>query len=236
MRVADRDESGRFYRAVLSALGYEPEIEVPNYVEWDDFGVARSRDDRPVTTRLHIGFVAQSRALVDAFWQAGVDAGYTSDGEPGERPQYSPDYYGGFLLDPDGNSAEAVHHSRLRTDGLIDHLWIRVSDLEASRAFYSMIGFAEERRREDPARVLFSNGNGSFSIVDDGEPAQNVHVAFQAASNEEVDAFHERLVAAGYRDNGGPGERPEYHPGYYGAFVLDPGGNNIELVCHNRQA
>jgi catechol 2,3-dioxygenase-like lactoylglutathione lyase family enzyme len=59
-------------------------------------------------------------------------------------------------------------------------------------------------------------------------------MAFPAADNATVDDFHQALVAAGYRDNGAPGERPIYHPGYYGAFVLDPDGNNIELVNHNR--
>jgi hypothetical protein len=59
-------------------------------------------------------------------------------------------------------------------------------------------------------------------------------MAFPAATNAQVDEFHRALVGAGYRDNGPPGERPLYHPGYYGAFVLDPGANNIELVNHNR--
>jgi catechol 2,3-dioxygenase-like lactoylglutathione lyase family enzyme len=59
-------------------------------------------------------------------------------------------------------------------------------------------------------------------------------MAFPAADNATVDEFHRAAIAAGYRDNGPPGERPVYHPGYYGAFVLDPDGNNIELVNHNR--
>ena len=62
---------------------------------------------------------------------------------------------------------------------------------------------------------------------------ENLHLAFPAADNATVDAFHHALVEQGYRDNGGPGER-DYHPGYYGAFVLDPDGNNVEVVCHNR--
>jgi len=82
--------------------------------------------------------------------------------------------------------------------------------------------------------VLFSDGNGSFSIVEDGDPARNVHVAFPAANDGVVDAFHARMMDGGYRDNGAPGPRPVYHEGYYGAFVLDPDGNNIERVHHNR--
>ena len=58
------------------------------------------------------------------------------------------------------------------------------------------------------------------------------HVAFRAESTAQVDAFHAAAVAAGGRDNGAPGPRPQYHPAYYGAFVLDPDGNNVEAVCH----
>jgi catechol 2,3-dioxygenase-like lactoylglutathione lyase family enzyme len=67
-----------------------------------------------------------------------------------------------------------------------------------------------------------------------GEPTENVHLAFPVSENKAVDEFHRELTDAGYRDNGAPGERPVYHPGYYGAFVLDPDGNNVELVNHNR--
>ena len=77
-----------------------------------------------------------------------------------------------------------------------------------------------------------SGDGGSFSLVS-GTPTEHAHLAFPAASDAAVDAFHE-VVGAGYRDNGAPGERAHYHPGYYGAFVLDPDGNNVELVNHNR--
>jgi catechol 2,3-dioxygenase-like lactoylglutathione lyase family enzyme len=65
-----------------------------------------------------------------------------------------------------------------------------------------------------------------------GEVGAAVHVAFASEDRATVDAFHEAAMAAGGRDNGGPGLRPEYHPSYYGAFVFDPDGNNIEAVCH----
>jgi predicted lactoylglutathione lyase len=65
-----------------------------------------------VTRGLHIAFVASSRELVDEFWRVGTAAGYRDDGEPGPRPQYSPEYYGSFLLDPDGNNVEVVNHNR----------------------------------------------------------------------------------------------------------------------------
>src|SRR5436305_439890 len=110
MRVSDRDASRRFYELVLGTLGRS----VTATDEWHDFCITQATDDHPATRRLHVAFVTQSRDEVDAFWRGGVGAGYASDGEPGPRPQYSEDYYGGFLLDPDGNSAEAVHHSAVR--------------------------------------------------------------------------------------------------------------------------
>ena len=78
----------------------------------------------------------------------------------------------------------------------------------------------------------FAGANASFGLVA-REPTQNLHLAFEATDNEAVEAFHRALTAAGYADHGPPGERP-YHAGYYGAFVLDPDGNNVEVVNHNR--
>jgi catechol 2,3-dioxygenase-like lactoylglutathione lyase family enzyme len=71
--------------------------------------------------------------------------------------------------------------------------------------------------------------------ISQGEPGQAFHIAFAADERATVDAFHEAAMAAGGRDNGGPGLRPEYHRNYYGAFVFDPDGNNIEAVCHGPQ-
>ena len=83
------------------------------------------------------------------------------------------------------------------------------------------------------AGAQFVGESGSFSLVA-GDPTENVHMAFPAARNETVDAFHRAALEAGYRDHGPPGERPVYHPGYYGAYVLDADGNNVEVVNHNR--
>jgi catechol 2,3-dioxygenase-like lactoylglutathione lyase family enzyme len=237
IRVSDRQASERFYETVLGTIGVEKTYSGEEGAEWNDFSLARATDDKRVTRRLHIGFVAPSRAHVDAFWRAGVDAGFRDDGAPGPRPQYAEDYYGGFLLDPDGNSAEAVHHDGVREGGEIDHLWIRVADVAASKRFYEAIaphaGF--ELRRDTPERARFAGAyrTGTFSVVA-GEPTENVHLAFPVSENKVVDEFHRELTDAGYRDNGAPGERPIYHRGYYGAFVLDPDGNNVELVNHNR--
>jgi catechol 2,3-dioxygenase-like lactoylglutathione lyase family enzyme len=236
IRVSDRAASERFYETVLQTLGIERTATGDDFAEWDDFSLAAADAESPVTRRLHVGFVAPSRAHVDAFWRAGTAAGYESDGEPGPRPEYTEDYYGSFLLDPDGNSVEAVHHGTLRQGGNVDHLWIRVSDVDASTRFYETVGPAAGFRvgSELAGRTLFACVSGSFSVVAGGEPTEHVHLAFAAADDETVNRFHRDATAAGYRDNGAPGERAVYHEGYYAAFVLDPDGNNVEVVNHNR--
>jgi catechol 2,3-dioxygenase-like lactoylglutathione lyase family enzyme len=236
MRVSDRESSERFFDAVLPAIGIEKTAS-EGYVEWGDFSLIPAEDATAVTRNLHIGFAAPSREHVDAFHRAGLEAGYRSDGEPGPRPQYTPDYYGSFLVDPDGNSIEAVHHGDVRDRGNVDHLWIRVADVAAARAFYETIAthLAFRLTTETPERASFGGTSGSFSVVADERPAtENLHLAFPVSNDAAVQAFHRAASQAGYRDNGGPGERPEYHPGYYGAFVLDPDGNNVEAVHHNR--
>src|SRR5215208_8323939 len=135
--VSDLAASEQFYRTVLSVLGVEPSHADAEIVEWEDWAIGPTDREHPVTRGLHVGFRAPSRAAVDAFWQAGIDAGYRDDGAPGARPEYAPDYYGAFLLDPDGNSAEAVHHGDVAESGVIDHLWIRVADVAAARRFYA---------------------------------------------------------------------------------------------------
>jgi catechol 2,3-dioxygenase-like lactoylglutathione lyase family enzyme len=234
IRVSDLEASERFYETVLRTLGLETYTDELG-AEWGDFSLAQATDEKPVTRGLHVGFFAPSRGDADEFWRAGTAAGYRDDGAPGPRPEYGGDYYGAFLLDPDGNSAEAVHHGSLREGGAIDHVWIRVADVEAAKRFYETVaphgGF--RLRRDLPERAQFAGESGSFSVVR-GTPAEYVHLAFPASENATVDAFHRALTEAGYRDNGGPGERLIYHPGYYSAFVLDPDGNNVEVVNHNR--
>ena len=219
---------------MLETLGIAQSFSGEHFAEWSDFSLTQADGSR-ATQRLHIGFAAPSREHVDEFWRAGTAAGYRNDGAPGVRPQYSDDYYGAFLLDPDGNSAEAVHHGSVKPGG-VDHLWIRVSDLAAATRFYETVGPAAGFRvgAELDDRTRFACVSGSFSVVSSGAPTVNVHLAFAAADDATVDRFHHDATAAGYRDNGAPGERAEYHPGYYGAFVLDPDGNNIEVVNHNR--
>jgi catechol 2,3-dioxygenase-like lactoylglutathione lyase family enzyme len=236
IRASDRDASEAFYTLVLPTLEIEPPWSDEHYAQWGDFSLGAATLEKPVTRRLHVAFTAPSRAHVDEFWRVATDSGYRDDGAPGPRPQYSDSYYGAFVLDPDGNSAEAVHHDSVRSDnGRIDHLWIRVRDVADARRFYELVAaHADFRlRRERPDRVQFAGRSGSFSLVA-GPPTENVHVAFPVPDDAAVVAFHRAAIAAGYRDNGRPGERPVYHAGYYGAFVLDPDGNNVELVNHNR--
>ena len=233
LRASNGPASIRFYEVVLETLGH-PKHDGDGYAAWGayEFFVI---EDPATTRRLHIGFSAPTREHVREFWTAGTAAGYPSDGEPGPRPQYGEDYYGSFLLDADGNSAEAVHHDSVRHNGCIDHMWLRVADVAASTRFYETIAphaglFA---RRANEGRAQLVGDTGSFSVVT-GEPTANVHLAFSARDNATVDEFHRVATQAGYRDNGGPGERTQYHEGYYGAFVLDPDGNNIEAVFHDR--
>jgi catechol 2,3-dioxygenase-like lactoylglutathione lyase family enzyme len=235
IRVADKKASERFYDTVLRTLGVEKEHSDEELAEWGDFSLSPATAERPATQRLHIGFRAPSRREVDEFWRAGTEAGYRDDGAPGPRPQYVEDYYGSFLLDPDGNSAEAVHHRSMRGSGAIDHLWIRVADVAAAKRFYEAVApHAGFRLGADtPERAQFVGAGGSFSLVA-GRPSEHVHMAFPARDDATVREFHRALTQAGYRDNGAPGERAVYHPGYYGAFVLDPDGNNVEVLNHNR--
>ena len=126
---------------------------------------------------------------------------------------------------------------------MIDHTGVVVADYPNSKAFYiaalAPIGYS--LLAEIPASVT-----GHTDVAGFGEPPKPdfwisagsankppIHIAFRVASRATVNAFYEAALAAGGRDNGPPGLRPHYHPNYYGAFVLDPDGHNIEAVCHS---
>jgi catechol 2,3-dioxygenase-like lactoylglutathione lyase family enzyme len=238
IRVADRGASERFYDTVLGTLGIGRHATGDEFTEWGgQFSLAAADAGHPITRGLHIAWAAPSREHVHAFWQAGVDAGFRDDGAPGPRAQYGPDYYGGFLLDPDGNSAEAVHFDGQDRPLGIDHVWIRVADTAAARSFYATIAPHAGLRlgADTPERVQFRGDVGSFSLIADGRRrTEHLHLAFAARDDAAVDAFHAAATAAGHRDNGPPGQRTSYHRGYYSAYALDPEGANIELVNHNR--
>ena len=126
---------------------------------------------------------------------------------------------------------------------MIDHVGFPVSDYLRSKAFYnealvplgySLImeisgGHTESRH---PAAGFGADGKPDFWIGGEGGLKGSLHIAIVAENRAAVDAFHRAALAAGGKDNGAPGLRPQYHPHYYGAFVLDPDGHNVEAVCH----
>jgi catechol 2,3-dioxygenase-like lactoylglutathione lyase family enzyme len=119
----------------------------------------------------------------------------------------------------------------------IDHVTIRVSDLERSRAFYegALEPFGVRVQEIDgtngPELAIGPEGSEDL-VLTAGEPSSPLHLAFLAMDPETVDAFHAAALEAGGRDNGAPGPRPQYHERYYAAYALDPDGNNVEAVCH----
>jgi catechol 2,3-dioxygenase-like lactoylglutathione lyase family enzyme len=126
---------------------------------------------------------------------------------------------------------------------MIDHVGFPVSDYERAKAFYtqalvplgySVIMEVGADQTESGSRAIGFGKNGKPDFWIGGEGALNgvLHVAINADERAAVDAFHKAALAAGGRDNGGPGLRPHYHPDYYAAFVRDPDGPNIEAVCH----
>lgn len=130
---------------------------------------------------------------------------------------------------------------------LVDHVSLFVSDYERSKAFYLRVleplgarlimeygraaGFGHDRKPD----FWIAEGPASFQTAGDLSPITPVHLAFVARSRAQVDAFYAAAIAAGGRDFGAPGLRPEYHAQYYGAFVLDPDGHNVEAVVHGPQ-
>jgi catechol 2,3-dioxygenase-like lactoylglutathione lyase family enzyme len=202
IQVSDRAASERFYGLVLSTIGGE----------WrDELRLEQATRDEEVTRRLHVGFAARSREDVDEFWRAGTVAGFRDDGEPGPRPQYSDSYYGAFLLDPDGNSIEAVHHDAVHTRGRIDHLWMRVADVAAAKRFYETVtpftGF--ELVVDRPAQASFRGAGAGFTLVP-GPPTENAQLAFPTRDHGTVEVFTSS----------------------YGAYALDPDGNTVEIAYH----
>jgi catechol 2,3-dioxygenase-like lactoylglutathione lyase family enzyme len=118
---------------------------------------------------------------------------------------------------------------------MIDHIGIQVSDLERSIAFYTKalapLGYELVMKWQQFAGFGVA-GKPDFWIDGRGAPKDHIHVAFRAAGRAKVREFYDAAIAAGGKDNGPPGTRPQYHEHYYGAFVHDPDGHNVEAVCH----
>ena len=124
---------------------------------------------------------------------------------------------------------------------MLDHVGFPITDYKRSKAFYETalapLGYSLVMEVPQTGGGHFAAGFGAdgkpdFWIGGEGRLERPVHVAFVAKDRLTVDAFHRAALAAGGKDNGPPGLRPHYHAGYYGAFVLDPDGHNIEAVCH----
>jgi catechol 2,3-dioxygenase-like lactoylglutathione lyase family enzyme len=119
---------------------------------------------------------------------------------------------------------------------MLDHVTIGVSDTERSKKFYDRalrpLGITRLYAEGDHAAGYGISPKAFFWIGQKDMPQTGAHIAFTAPDRATVDRFHDEAIAAGGRDNGQPGLRPHYHANYYGAFVLDPDGHNIEAVCH----
>ena len=118
----------------------------------------------------------------------------------------------------------------------LDHVGLAVGEIGRSRRFYAEalrpLGLGIVLEFGDPPVLGIGLPAMPQFWLHQGPPSAPVHIAFHAVDRPAVDAFHAAALAAGGRDNGAPGLRPHYHPSYYGAFVLDPDGNNVEAVCH----
>lgn len=122
---------------------------------------------------------------------------------------------------------------------MFDHVVFGVSDYEASKAFFlkalEPLGIAIVHERHHGIE-LSSDGKVSLCLLQTEEKPAHLHLAFVASHRRQVDDFHRAALAAGGRDNGAPGLRPQYHANYYAAFVIAPDGHNVEVVCHDAEA
>jgi catechol 2,3-dioxygenase-like lactoylglutathione lyase family enzyme len=125
---------------------------------------------------------------------------------------------------------------------MFDHVKFGVRDYAASKAFYlkalEPIGVEVVAERPPPAYgiEISPKGKASLCLYPTQEKPAHLHLAFVAENRRQVDAFYRAALTAGGKDNGAPGLRPQYHANYYAAFVIDPDGHNIEVVCHEREA
>jgi catechol 2,3-dioxygenase-like lactoylglutathione lyase family enzyme len=125
---------------------------------------------------------------------------------------------------------------------MLDHVGFTVSDFDRSKRFYShalaplsitlLMEVTPEQTGAGAHAGFGADGKPFFWIGNQGQLLSGLHVAFTARSRKQVDEFYRAALRMGGRDNGAPGLRPHYHENYYGAFVLDPDGNNVEAVCH----
>jgi catechol 2,3-dioxygenase-like lactoylglutathione lyase family enzyme len=117
---------------------------------------------------------------------------------------------------------------------MFDHIGLRVSNYAASRTFFlqALAPLGVRVVMEGEHGLGIGIGHPTLWIIQADPPHEGLHLAFTAANRAQVDEFYRAALAAGGKDNGAPGLRPIYHPGYYGAFVIGPDGHNVEAVCH----
>ena len=123
---------------------------------------------------------------------------------------------------------------------MLDHIVVTVADLARSKSFYqaTLAAIGGKMLRETATMVGFGETAPDFwlRLAQSADRFGPAHIAFRVQTHALVDAFYNAALQAGGRDFGAPGLRPQYHRNYYGAFVVDPDGNNIEAVCHTRPA
>jgi catechol 2,3-dioxygenase-like lactoylglutathione lyase family enzyme len=151
--------------------------------------------------------------------------------------------FGTYGAPAGGVSARRCYTGHRTENSMIDHIGFPVSDYARSKAFYESalapLGYilimevaADHTDSGSPAAGFGKQGKPDFWIGGEGGLNGTLHIAIASDDRRTVDAFYRAAIAAGGRDNGAPGLRPHYHPNYYGAFVLDPDGHNVEAVCH----
>jgi catechol 2,3-dioxygenase-like lactoylglutathione lyase family enzyme len=188
-----------------------------------------------VTRHMHIGFVASSREAVEAFWETGRARATPTTASPARARSTATTTTARSCSTP---TATAPRPSTTATSAAT------ATSTTSGSAPQTSTRPRRSTSRSPRTRICSSRATSRATRTSPPAPGRsrscpasrrgNLHLAFRATENATVDAFHAAATGAGYRDNGGPGERPVYHAGYYGAFVLDPDGNNIEVVNHNR--
>ena len=220
-------------------LGAEPRHADRELVEWEDWDLLRDRSRAPGVPRSSRGLPRyrprDRRCLLAGRGRCRLPQRRST----GPRSAYRPEHYGGFLRDPRRQQRRGA--SRRTRASSAQRLHRPPLDPRPRPRCVAALPTRRSRRTQASVSATTnpvgcsSEGEGhSLSLIDDERPrTEHVHIAFSADQDATVRAFHAAALAAGYDDNGGPGERPAYHPGYYGAFVFDPDGNNVEVVNHN---
>ena len=167
IRVSDRAASERFYATVLEPLGIERTYAGESLTEWDDFSLAPADDEHPVTRRLHVGFVAPSREHADEFWRAGTPPATATTARPGRGRSTATTTTARSCSTRTATAPRRCTTARCASGGNVDHLWIRVADVAASKRFFETIApYTGMRLRTDtPERARFAGGGGSFSVL-----------------------------------------------------------------------